>query len=1034
MAVKFANNAKSTLNGAHNDSTTTIAVVDGSVFPTLSGADYFYMTLEDVSLNREIVKVTARSGNNLTVVRAQDGTTARSFSTADKAELRITVAGLTDIMALASDAIAALSSVYQALDADLTSWAGVTRASGFDTFTATPSSANLRSLVTDETGTGSLVFGTSPTLVTPALGTPSALVLTNATGLPNSSVIGLGTAALVNTGTSGATIPLLNGANTWSGAQTITDLLYSRTAFAALGILSTNDSSGIGMRFANSGATADLLYVQTTSNSFGAVVNALTIVPSTGVWNFLVAPVFNGVAIPTISSTDTLSNKTLASPTISGTVAGAVTTSGVWTFNSNPVIYGADPYSYWCESDSPSNEKLWRMGAGGSDFYFQTLTDDYSTAATIFSVHRTGMTVDTVNFTPTNLQHNAVAIPTISSTDTLSNKTLASPTLSGTVAGNATYSGSANFTYSAGNYGLSVTNTANNELVALYGGSGYNVVSYFASGTRKAYIGLNSASFDLMNEHSGGAINLQTTGGGALQFNGVAVPTISSTSTLSNKTLSSPTLSGTVSGAPTWANDQVFPTVTATIVYAGGSTPSMQLLGTSSSGLINSSNYPYFDMRDEDGGTNAKYWRLDAGGNNFTWYAVNDAFTVFNPWLSVVRSAAVVTNVVLTATSAITLTTPGVYLSGSLDATEKLAVSSSTFPNIVVHNSGSPSNAKYWRHYVSGSSYVIDLINDAYSAANAGLEMTRSGSTAAGLFWGGVAVPTISSTDTLSNKTLASPTLSGTVAGAAAWSGKQDFGDYSSGPKFTNPYWSWKNAAGTRIGYMQFYDAGGINIVPEAGGVLLFNGVTVDTVSSTATLTNKTLSSPTLSGTVAGSPSFSGNVSILSDFRFYEAGAGTNEKYWQHVHSAGVYLFRMVNDAFNDVGPIFTIDRTGYSAATFDFGSGITLTRNSVAIPTISSTDTLSNKTIASPTLSGTVAGTPTISSAWTWSSAQQFPTVELGHASDTTVSRLAAGQVGVEGKAVIQHAGSYTSGQTTFSTSDPSGGSDGDIWYKHAA
>jgi len=56
--------------------------------------------------------------------------------------------------------------VSSVLDANLTSWAGVTRASGFDTFTATPSSANLASLLTDETGTGALVFGTSPTFTT----------------------------------------------------------------------------------------------------------------------------------------------------------------------------------------------------------------------------------------------------------------------------------------------------------------------------------------------------------------------------------------------------------------------------------------------------------------------------------------------------------------------------------------------------------------------------------------------------------------------------------------------------------------------------------------------------------------------------------------------------------------------------------------------------------------------------------------------------------------------------------------------------
>ena len=65
---------------------------------------------------------------------------------------------------------------------------------GIATFLATPTSANLISAVTDETGTGSLVFATSPTLVTPALGTPSSVTLTNGTGLPISSgVSGLGT-------------------------------------------------------------------------------------------------------------------------------------------------------------------------------------------------------------------------------------------------------------------------------------------------------------------------------------------------------------------------------------------------------------------------------------------------------------------------------------------------------------------------------------------------------------------------------------------------------------------------------------------------------------------------------------------------------------------------------------------------------------------------------------------------------------------------------------------------------------------------
>ena len=43
-------------------------------------------------------------------------------------------------------------------------------------------------LPTTTTGSGNVVLSTSPTLVTPALGTPSALVLTNASGLPSSAL------------------------------------------------------------------------------------------------------------------------------------------------------------------------------------------------------------------------------------------------------------------------------------------------------------------------------------------------------------------------------------------------------------------------------------------------------------------------------------------------------------------------------------------------------------------------------------------------------------------------------------------------------------------------------------------------------------------------------------------------------------------------------------------------------------------------------------------------------------------------------
>jgi hypothetical protein len=96
MAVKFTNNAATTLAAGINSSVTSIAVTDGSIFPALSGGDHFYVTFDDTT-NREIVKVTARSGNTLTVVRGQDNTTAQAFNSGDKAELRVVAALLEDV-------------------------------------------------------------------------------------------------------------------------------------------------------------------------------------------------------------------------------------------------------------------------------------------------------------------------------------------------------------------------------------------------------------------------------------------------------------------------------------------------------------------------------------------------------------------------------------------------------------------------------------------------------------------------------------------------------------------------------------------------------------------------------------------------------------------------------------------------------------------------------------------------------------------------------------------------------------------------
>jgi hypothetical protein len=125
---------------------------------------------------------------------------------------------------------------------------------GVATWLATPSSSNLAAAVTDETGSGSLVFATSPTLVTPDLGTPSAATLTNATGLP------------ISTGVSG----LGSGVATWLGTPSSANLRAAVTDETGTGSLVfatdptfPNDVT-VGV---SSSAQGELILANTTANT-----------------------------------------------------------------------------------------------------------------------------------------------------------------------------------------------------------------------------------------------------------------------------------------------------------------------------------------------------------------------------------------------------------------------------------------------------------------------------------------------------------------------------------------------------------------------------------------------------------------------------------------------------------------------------------------------------------------------------------------------------------------------------------------------
>lgn len=105
MGVLFKNNASSTLDTAISASDLGLAVAygDGTEFPAVGVSEYFYMTIEATDGTYEVVKVTARSGDSMTIVRAQEGTTALAFTAGARCEIRMTNQGLVDKVADASN-------------------------------------------------------------------------------------------------------------------------------------------------------------------------------------------------------------------------------------------------------------------------------------------------------------------------------------------------------------------------------------------------------------------------------------------------------------------------------------------------------------------------------------------------------------------------------------------------------------------------------------------------------------------------------------------------------------------------------------------------------------------------------------------------------------------------------------------------------------------------------------------------------------------------------------------------------------------
>jgi hypothetical protein len=233
-------------------------------------SEVFSGTQGDIDVNNIYINGTAATGTG-GVVRATSPTlTTPSIGVATGTSFNsITGLSSTTPIANGSAAVGTATTTARADHVHPTTGLGLT--SGTLAQFAATTSAQLAGVVSDETGSGSLVFATSPTLVTPSIGVATGTSFNSITGLSSTTPAALGTAA-IGTGTTVARadhvhpttgLALLSGA-VFTGTVTIpsVDWGYTTTATAA-GTTTLTSSSTYLQHF--SGTTTQTIVLPVTS-------------------------------------------------------------------------------------------------------------------------------------------------------------------------------------------------------------------------------------------------------------------------------------------------------------------------------------------------------------------------------------------------------------------------------------------------------------------------------------------------------------------------------------------------------------------------------------------------------------------------------------------------------------------------------------------------------------------------------------------------------------------------------------------------
>ena len=244
-----------------------------------------------------------------------DGTTVLITTTQEITSLTIALNGASAIFGGVTSLAAGTATAirfYQPTNSWYQINAETVYAAGIQAWLATPSSANLRAAMTDETGTGSLVFATSPTLVTPTLGTPQSGTLTNCTGLPIATgVSGLASnvATFLTTPSSANLAAVLTdetgtGANVFANTPTLVTPnigAATGTSLAATGAVSSSGTAGIGYATGAGGAVTQAIS-RTTGVTLDKTTGSITLFSAAGTTSATTFTVTNS----TVAATDVI--------------------------------------------------------------------------------------------------------------------------------------------------------------------------------------------------------------------------------------------------------------------------------------------------------------------------------------------------------------------------------------------------------------------------------------------------------------------------------------------------------------------------------------------------------------------------------------------------------------------------------------------------------------------------------------------------------------------------------------------------------